>query len=122
MSLYTMAFMGMAPVGSLLAGFLADRFGPGAAIRAGGVACLLGSLAFALQFRRLRALVRPIYVSMGILPEMASGVYPTVAPPSPLPEPAPDGARAGAAPANVSGNRSGEGVVEEKYPRQDSNL
>jgi MFS family permease len=97
MSLYTMAFMGMAPLGSLLAGFLADRFGPAAALRAGGVACLLGSLAFALQFRRVRALVRPIYVSMGILPEMPSGVYPAVAPPSPLPEPKEGGEPAGAA-------------------------
>jgi MFS family permease len=116
MSLYTMAFMGMAPLGSLLAGFLADRYGPSVAIRVGAAACVAGSLAFALQFRRLRALVRPIYVSMGILPEMASGVYPAVAPPSPLPEPAPDGV-----PAEMKTASDGSEAVSH-YPRQDSNL
>jgi MFS family permease len=84
MSLYVMAFMGMAPLGSLLAGFLAGRFGPGNALRVGGLVCLAGSIAFALQYKRLRAIIRPIYVRMGILPEMSSPVYPAVAPPSPL--------------------------------------
>ena len=87
MSLYTMAFMGMSPLGSLLFGsVLARHFGPTNAICIGGVACVAGSLAFALQFQRLRKLIRPIYVRMGILPEMASGVYPAIAPPSPQPE------------------------------------
>ncbi|MFO0964879.1 MAG: MFS transporter [Gemmataceae bacterium] len=79
MSIYTMAFMGMAPLGSFVSGCIASYFGPENAIRAAGVACLAGALAFALQFKRLREMVRPIYVSKGILPEMASGVYPAVA-------------------------------------------
>jgi MFS family permease len=83
MSLYTMAFMGMAPLGSLIAGFLAGLYGPANAIRVGGLACLVGALLFALQFGRLRAAVRPIYARMGILPEMASAVYPALAPPAP---------------------------------------
>jgi MFS family permease len=84
MSLYTMAFMGMAPVGSLLAGLLAGRYGPAIAVRVGGIACLAGAFLFALQFQRLRAAIRPIYVRMGILPEMPSGVYPGLAPPVPM--------------------------------------
>jgi MFS family permease len=88
MSLYTMAFMGMAPLGSLLAGLLAGRYGPAIALRAGGLACLAGAILFALQFQRLRAAIRPIYVRMGILPEMPSGVYPALAPPAPLESPA----------------------------------
>jgi MFS family permease len=84
MSLYTMAFMGMAPLGSLLGGFLASHYGPANAIRVSGGMCLVGALVFALRFHRLREMVRPIYVHMGILPEMPSGVYPAVSPPSPV--------------------------------------
>ncbi len=83
LSLYTMAFMGMAPVGSLLIGYLAAWLGPGNALRIGATACAVGSLAFLLRFRQLRAQVRPVYVRMGILPEMPSGVYPALAPPAP---------------------------------------
>jgi MFS family permease len=84
MSLFTMAFMGLAPLGSLFAGAVAGRFGPPVALQCGAAVCLLGSVAFASQFRQLRAHVRPIYVRMGILPEMGSGVHPAVAPPSPI--------------------------------------
>jgi MFS family permease len=89
MSFYTMAFMGMTPLGSLLAGFLVSQVGLAHTFQIAGITCMAGSIAFALQFRRLRTQVRPIYVRMGILPEMASGVYPAIAPPSPLPEPEP---------------------------------
>ena len=67
MSLYLMAFMGMVPWGSLLAGFLATRIGLGRTLFLEGAACLAGALVFAKQLPRLRALVRPIYVRMGIL-------------------------------------------------------
>jgi MFS family permease len=84
MALYTMAFMGLAPVGSFLSGYLASHFGSAHAIRVAAAACLAGSLVFALQFKRLRALIRPIYVSKGILPEVAS-VYSAVEPiPAPV--------------------------------------
>jgi MFS family permease len=84
MSLYTMAFMGMAPLGSLCGGFLASHYGPAIAVRVGGVVCLLGAGVFAWRFERVRQLIRPIYVHMGILPEMPTGVYPAVSPPSPI--------------------------------------
>jgi MFS family permease len=87
MSLYTMAFMGMAPLGSLLGGILASRYGPALAVRVSGLLSLAGAAVFAMQSQRLRQMIRPIYVNMGILSEMPSGVYPVVAPPSPLPEP-----------------------------------
>ena len=47
MSLYTMAFMGMAPLGSLLAGALADKLGAPDAVILGGMICLLSILIFA---------------------------------------------------------------------------
>jgi MFS family permease len=74
MSFYTMAFLGMAPLGSLLAGSLADVIGTTATLRVGGLTCVVGSLVFATQLPRLREMVRPIYVRMGILPEVASGL------------------------------------------------
>ena len=46
MSIYSMMFMGMAPFGSLLAGWAAARFGPPATVAAGGVICLAGAAVF----------------------------------------------------------------------------
>ena len=74
MAFYTMAFMGTAPFGSLLAGGLASRIGVPRTILLGGCACILGGAAFARQLPRLRELVRPIYVERGILPEIAAGL------------------------------------------------
>jgi MFS family permease len=67
MAFYTMAFLGTAPLGSLLAGVLADRIGEPRTIVAGGVACVLGAAWFASRLPRLRELVRPIYVRQGII-------------------------------------------------------
>jgi MFS family permease len=74
MSLYAMAFAGMAPFGSLLAGTLSTRIGAPATLTLGGCVCLVGAGLFALQLRQLRALVRPIYCEKGILPAVASGL------------------------------------------------
>ena len=74
MAFYTMAFMGTAPFGSLLAGGLAARVGAPRTLLLGGCACILGGAVFARQLPRLRALVRPIYVERGILPEIAAGL------------------------------------------------
>ncbi len=46
MSFYTMAFMGMAPIGSLLAGALASKFGATDALLFGGFSCLFANLVF----------------------------------------------------------------------------
>jgi MFS family permease len=67
MAFYTMAFLGTAPVGSLLAGVLAYRIGEPMTIVVGGVACVLGSVWFASWLPRLRELVRPIYLQQGII-------------------------------------------------------
>jgi MFS family permease len=92
MSYYTMAFMGMAPFGSLLAGTMANGIGGSiasssspawlqgisAAIANGvgapwtviinGCALLLGALWFTTKLPKLRDQIRPIYQEMGILP------------------------------------------------------
>jgi MFS family permease len=74
MSLYAMAFAGMAPFGSLLAGTLSTRVGAPGTLTLGGVVCLVGAGLFALQLPQLRALVRPIYNQKGIIPAVASGL------------------------------------------------
>jgi MFS family permease len=74
MSLYTMAFLGTLPLGSLLAGSLAHQIGAPGMVRLGGACCVVASLLFAVQLPRLREKVRPIYVRMGILPEVAAGL------------------------------------------------
>ena len=68
MSYYTMAFVGMAPFGSLLAGGLAHRLGAPHAVMITGACCLLGAVWYTTQLKSVRAVMRPIYIEMGILP------------------------------------------------------
>ncbi len=77
MSFYTMAFMGTAPFGSLLAGAVADRIGAPHTLIWGGVGCVAGAIWFATALPRLREEVRPIYARIGILPEVAAGIHVT---------------------------------------------
>ncbi len=68
MSYYTMAFMGMAPFGSLLAGVMAHAFGAPWTMIINGVFMLLGGAWFISRLPVLRRTVRPIYQQMGIIP------------------------------------------------------
>lgn len=74
MSFYTVAFIGVSPLGSLLAGATASVIGAGWTVCIGGIACLTGAAIFARHLPALRERVRPIYVNMGILPEIATGI------------------------------------------------
>lgn len=68
MAFYAMAFLGTAPIGSLLAGVLADRTSAQTTIALGGGACIAAALWFATKLPLLRSLIHPIYVERGILP------------------------------------------------------
>jgi MFS family permease len=68
MSYYTMAFMGMAPFGSLLAGTLAHRLGAPHAVMITGACCLAGAAWFTTQLKSIRDVMRPLYIEMGIIP------------------------------------------------------
>jgi MFS family permease len=68
MSYYTMAFFGGAPFGSLLAGTLAHRLGAPHTVMVTGAFCVAGSLWFTLALPKVRAVMRPIYEQMGLLP------------------------------------------------------
>jgi MFS family permease len=74
MSFYMMAFLGTAPFGSLMAGWMSVRIGAPHTLLAGGICCIVGAVWFRTQLPAIRAAVRPIYVRMGILPEVAAGL------------------------------------------------
>jgi MFS family permease len=68
MSYYTMAFFGASPFGSLLAGMLADRIGAPHTVAVTGTCCVATALWFTLELPKIRAVMRPIYRNMGLLP------------------------------------------------------
>jgi MFS family permease len=68
MSYYTMAFMGMAPFGSLLAGSMAHKWGAPWTVILNGSMVLMGAAWFWTRRPALRNQIRPIYREMGIIP------------------------------------------------------
>ena len=60
MSVYSMMFMGMAPLGSLLAGAAADRIGAPWTVAAAGMVCIGGGAAFWLYLPKIRAAAREL--------------------------------------------------------------
>jgi MFS family permease len=78
MSYYTMAFFGAAPFGSLMAGALAHRIGAPRTVMITGAFCVAGALWFMFERPKVKAVMRPIYQEMGLLPvreaELAFGV------------------------------------------------
>lgn len=61
MAFYSMAVLGTQPIGSLMAGALADRIGAQRTILTGAVVCLAGGLWFAMRRKKLAESIRPIY-------------------------------------------------------------
>ena len=79
MSLFTVAFLGVAPFGNLLAGFLAEYLGHGIegaarAVGLSGVIVLVSAGFFACLLPYLKQIVRPIYIKKGIITEVADGL------------------------------------------------
>ena len=68
MGYYTMAFFGAAPVGSLMAGMLADKFGAPHTVMLTGACCIAGSVWFTIELPNVRTVMRPIYQQMGLIP------------------------------------------------------
>ncbi len=68
MAFFAMAFIGMAPIGSLLGGALSHRLGPQTTLMIIGSATALGGLIFLARLPKLRNQIRPIYRELGILP------------------------------------------------------
>ena len=74
MSLFAMAFFGTVPFGSLMSGALAHRVGAQNTILVGGISCILAAGVFMRVLPELQRVVRPIYVRLGILPQVAASL------------------------------------------------
>lgn len=66
MSFYTMAFMGTAPFGSLMAGSMASLIGAPGTLIFGGIACTIGAILFAKRLPYFIKSVTPVYAKLGI--------------------------------------------------------
>jgi MFS family permease len=79
MSYYAMAFVGMTPFGSLLAGAMAKWIGAPRTLLFTGLCCAAGSLWYFRNFEAVRASMRPIYRELGILPQQPAELRAAVA-------------------------------------------
>ena len=68
MSFFAMSFMGAMPLGNLIAGSVASRYGAPTTVAAGGLLCMVAGVLFAWHLPTLRAIARPIYAERGIIP------------------------------------------------------
>ncbi len=64
---YTMAFLGVAPIGNLVAGALARGIGVETTFALNGALCALSALWFWRRLPKLAAILRPTYVKLGII-------------------------------------------------------
>jgi len=66
MAVYSMMFMGMAPVGAFLAGAMAQHLGAPLTLAIGGAACIAGSSIFAARLPGLRAEARELIIAQAV--------------------------------------------------------
>ena len=66
MAVYSMMFMGMAPVGALLAGAVAAPLGAPTTVAVGGAVCIVGGLLFGAQLATLRGRARELIVAQQV--------------------------------------------------------
>jgi len=66
MSVYSMMFMGMAPMGALFAGAVAHKVGAPLAVAIGGAGCLVGSAVFASRLPGVRVQARQLIIAQGM--------------------------------------------------------
>jgi MFS family permease len=67
MALYSMMFMGMAPIGAFIGGAAADRLGAPMAVRLGSIACLGGAAWFGVRLPKVRVEARRLIVAQGMV-------------------------------------------------------
>ena len=66
MAVYSMMFMGMAPIGALLGGALADHLGAPITVAIGGVASIAGACWFGLQLPKIRVEARRLILAQEV--------------------------------------------------------
>jgi MFS family permease len=74
MSLHVTAFIGIAPLGSLLAGITAAHIGAPHTLLLSGLFSIAVMFLFAKKLPHIRRLIHPIYIRKGIIPEVAAGL------------------------------------------------
>jgi len=67
MAVYSMMFMGMAPIGALLGGALSDRLGAPMAVAIGGFASVMGSWWFSVQLPKIRVEARRLIIAQSMV-------------------------------------------------------
>jgi MFS family permease len=76
MSLYSMMFVGMAPIGALLGGVVADRIGAPHTVAIGGLLCLAGGAIFARKLPAMRTEARELIRAQEMIAADPSGSFP----------------------------------------------
>jgi MFS family permease len=66
MAMYTMMFMGMAPIGSLISGALAGAIGAPQTVALGGLGAIAGGIAFVRRWPALRLQARELLIAQGV--------------------------------------------------------
>ena len=66
MSLYSMMFIGMGPIGALIGGAIAARIGAPWTVAVGGVTCLAGGAIFARRLPGMRGVARQLILEQGM--------------------------------------------------------
>jgi MFS family permease len=66
MAVYSMMFMGMAPIGALLGGALSDRLGAPITVAIGGLAAVAGAWWFGVQLPKIRVEARQLIVAQAM--------------------------------------------------------
>ena len=79
MAVYSMMFMGMAPIGALLGGALSDRLGAPLTVAIGGLASVMGAWWFSVQLPKIRGEARQLIMAQQMTggepaEEMTAGV------------------------------------------------
>jgi len=88
MGLYALCFMGVAPLGNLLTGAVAQRIGAPTTVLLSGLCCLLTVSILAAKLVRVDRMAHPIPAANGVPEEIAEGMRAaTGTPPEPLDEP-----------------------------------
>jgi MFS family permease len=67
MSMYSMMFLGMSPLGSLLAGTMADHIGAPVTVAIGGLVSCLGGMVFARKWPSMRGPARELVAAQGMM-------------------------------------------------------
>lgn len=77
MAVYSMMFMGMAPLGAMFAGTVANHIGAPYTVAVGGAVCIAGAIIFGLNLKGFRSEAREIIIALnmasGSPPERATG-------------------------------------------------